>query len=114
MCEDSNYAHGKVNPARSSSFLLVLVFFLPLAIQFLLGLFRFRINAMRGIFLLRLLLVFVTLALVGGLFHDRLDGGHSSCVAPPGLGNISPFTQRFRAGLSLFRAFGAGNRMTEN
>src|SRR6476661_4883385 len=66
---------------------IVLLLVLAL-VGFHLWLFRFGINAARGIFFLRLLFVLVALFLVGGLFHDRLDGRHSSCAAPPGLESI--------------------------
>jgi hypothetical protein len=56
--------------------LLVLIFLLPLAwvlIDFHFRFFRFRIDAVGRVFLLRFLLVFVALFLVGGLLHNLID-----------------------------------------
>src|SRR6478752_4783179 len=64
-------------------------------VGFHLRLFRFGINTVGGILLLRLLFVLVVLFLGGGLFHDRLDGRHSSCAAPPGLESIFQSTYPF-------------------
>lgn len=50
------------------------VFLLLLLLGFHLWLNRFRINAVRRIFVLGLLLVFVALLLVGWLSHASLDG----------------------------------------
>src|SRR6267154_6534311 len=76
---------GKLKPMRRNIYSITKLPIYQFLFHFHLRLFRFRVNSVRGVFLLRLLFVFVALFLVGWLFHESLDGESISCVAPTGL-----------------------------